>query len=81
MKLPRLSQQETKLLQEILANRRPDLAWLLHNEASQAMAQTDLEAMRETLVAELCETGLGPGDEPNERGLLIETLIGKLRPF
>jgi hypothetical protein len=39
------------------------------------LTQDEREMMREILAAELVESGLGQGDEPNDRGLLIETAI------
>lgn len=35
----------------------------------------------DALSREFCETGLGPDDEPNERGLLLESLIDFLNPI
>jgi hypothetical protein len=36
------------------------------------------ETMRDLLSDEFVETGLGPDDEPNQRGLLIEAAIAWL---
>jgi hypothetical protein len=79
--IPKLSQEEKQFLRGILEKRRPDLSEFLDDSAKEDLAPADAEAIREALVAELCETGLDEDDEPNQRGLLIESLIGRLRPF
>ncbi len=47
----------------------------LPEEGFNHLAEGDREALIDALLRELSETGLGSGDEPNQRGLEIETLI------
>lgn len=39
------------------------------------LAESDRQLLMDALLQELLETGLGPGDEPNERGFDIEEII------
>lgn len=65
---------DVQLLQEVLGKRRPDLAHLVHYPDIRLTAE-EREILRETIAAEFVETGLGPGDEPNSRGIQLERII------
>jgi hypothetical protein len=43
-----------------------------------ALTEGQREALREVLADELCSTGLKQNGEPNERGLKLDAIIGKL---
>lgn len=63
------------LTRGVLQARAPELLRFLELVGTRSLTQDEREAMREVLSDEFVETGLGPGDEPNERGLLIEEAI------
>lgn len=54
--------------------RAPERIGLIDKLGSR-LDQSTREAIRHILADELVETGLRPDDEPNDRGLLIETTI------
>ena len=47
----------------------------LPDEGVGHVAGSDRQLLMDALLQELLETGLGPGDEPNERGFDIEEII------
>ena len=67
--------QLCKLLEEIVRARAPDQLSLITRLGHASFSPEDREALRETLSEELVEEGLGPDDEPNSRGRLIEAAI------
>lgn len=67
-----------RLTREVLKARAPEHASLAELIGTRPLTQDEREAMRECLSDELADTGLGPDDEPNERGLLIEAAIAWL---
>lgn len=42
------------------------------------LAEEQREELRMILADELCSTGLRPDGEPNERGIKLDDIIGKL---
>lgn len=62
-----------ELLVEILAERRPSLIPLATGPSGPSGAEA--RQIQDVLSDELCATGLGADDVPNERGLSIEELI------
>ena len=63
------------LVESILIERCPGAAGLLAAFRNGPLIEKDREAAREILAEELVENGLGPDDEPNHRGHLIEAAI------
>ncbi len=64
-----------RLVREVMENRAPDQIGLIDKLGSRPLDQSTREALRETLADELVASGLGPNDEPTERGRLIEAAI------
>jgi hypothetical protein len=64
------------LLREVLLARSPELAALV--DASVELERDSVDAILESLTAELVASGLGVGDEPNERGSQLERLIDEV---
>ncbi len=67
-----------KLTRDVIHARAPEHASLVDQIGAQRLTLDDRDTMREILSDELVDTGLGPDDEPNERGLLIEAAIAWL---
>ena len=65
----------TALIQDILRVRAPDKLGLITRLPGQPLSEDEREAVREVLADELLEEGLGPDEEPNERGRLVESAI------
>ena len=64
-----------RLVETVLRIRAPErlsVASALHDGR---LSVEEREMLRELLADELVESGLGPGDEPNERGRVIEAAI------
>lgn len=76
-----LQADEASLLSEILGKRSPKLLARVETLGIVSLSPSELDAFRDILTDELCETGLRPDSEPNARGLMIEHLIDKLRRF
>jgi hypothetical protein len=71
----RIPQRLQSILREVMTERRPQL--LSHFAAG---GELSLDAqqrfdVQQSLGDELCETGLKPDDEPNDRGYALEELI------
>lgn len=64
------------LLLEIVQRRDPPAHFLLDRLGS--LSDHERETLRSLLADELVETGLGPDDEPNARGIELEDLIDRL---
>jgi hypothetical protein len=63
------------LIEEIVSSRAPEKARLISIAREAALTEEQRESLRGVLSDELADTGLGPDDEPNERGRLIEAAI------
>ena len=70
-----LTPQLKALLEEVVQKHRPDLLPLLPKAQSAALAADEQGAFLEAISSEFCATGRQADDEPNERGLLLETLL------
>ena len=68
------------LLREVLHRRAPELDIEQTDDQFQ-LSQEQRQQVCELLGQELCASGLRDNDEPNARGLLIERLIDKLKPW
>lgn len=73
-----LKLNEATLLKEIVLKRQASLMPILDSIGIIPLTDEQREDLRETIADELLETGLDKKDEPNERGLLLETLIDRL---
>ena len=69
---------EKNILKEVLSKRRPYTLPLLDSLGSASLTDEQREELRGAIAEELIEAGLGPGDEPNQDGLLLESLIDRL---
>lgn len=76
--IARVPEDLRQLLLEVIAARRPDLLSILVTEPPGELDDALRSELRIALGEELCETGLRVDDEPNERGLLLESLIDVL---
>ncbi len=68
-----------ELLTEVIKKHRPDMLNLVTSSQDIELTDTELDEIFDIVGNEFCETGLKINDEPNERGLLLEDLIGRLR--
>ena len=75
----RLSQEQEKLLAEVVSKRNPQLTSLVEEVNDIELTDSQRDELREAVADEFIETGLEENDEPNKRGLLLEDLIGRLR--
>lgn len=75
----RLSPKMTELLTEVISKRCPHLLGLLAVPQGTERTNSQLDELREVVADEFSETGLKEDDEPNQRGLLLEDIIGRLR--
>jgi hypothetical protein len=64
------------LLLEIVQRR--DLSALFLIDRLGSLSDDERETLRSVVADELVETGLGPDDEPNARGKVLEDLIDRL---
>jgi hypothetical protein len=70
-----------ELLREAIARQNADLLPLLEGLYEGSLSADELNELREAVAGEFLDSGLGPGDEPNERGLQLEDLIDELAPW
>ncbi len=62
-------------VQEVMLARSPEYASLISDVRRQALSAEQKENIRGILADELVDSGLGPDDEPNDRGRVIEAAI------
>jgi len=74
----RLTPQLIDLLEDAVRKQRPTLAPLLAKLKADALSEDERRALIDVISSEFCASGLGADDEPNERGLLLETLLDRL---
>jgi len=67
-----------RLTHDIVQARSSENLGLVKVVGKRPLTDDERETLREVLADELVETGLGPDDEPNERGRLIEAAIAWL---
>lgn len=68
--------REAKLLLiEIVSRRAPGALRKAHQVGAGALSDENREMLREIVVDELIESGLGADNEPNARGHLLEAII------
>ena len=66
-------------LTEIVKRRSPDLLNLSIFTPPKTLTEEERETIQEVLADEFCEFGLKENSEPNEYGIFLDDLIGKLR--
>lgn len=64
-----------EVLREVVARRAPTLVPLISDAVSGALLDGDIDALCDVLSDELLESGLDSSDEPNGRGLLLESIL------
>ena len=73
----KLNQKLKELLIEVVAKHRPEMQRLITSETFE-VSDSELDELFDIVGNEFMETGLEKNDEPNERGLRLEDLIGRL---
>jgi hypothetical protein len=73
-----LSDLDLRLLKEVIRQSNPILSGMADLVGKVALTEDQREDLREALADELCSTGLKSDGEPNERGLKLDAVIGKL---
>lgn len=71
----RIPERLQSILREVIAKRQPQLLSFLSAGGDLSLTAKQRFDMQQALGDELCDTGLRPDDEPNERGYAIEELI------
>jgi len=74
----KLNQELRELLIEVVKKHRPDMLGLVTSNTID-VSDSDVDVLFDIAGNEFLETGLEKNDAPNERGLLLEDLIGRLR--
>lgn len=69
----------TELLREVVIKRCPHLVSSLAALEDMEITDSEGDELWDAVADEFAETGLKEDDEPNERGLMLEDLIGRLR--
>lgn len=78
---PRLSAEESEVLSQVIWRRKPSLMSLVRSVGKEPLSRDQREELRGVLLDEFTETGLREDYEPNEWGLKIDDLIGRLMDF
>ncbi len=71
----RIPQCLQSLLREVLVKYRAEMLSRFSPTGELSLAPEQREPLRNSLASELCENGLMPNDEPNDRGYALEELI------
>jgi len=74
----RLSGQELLLLREAVTRNAPSLAPLVDHIGRRALSPEERRSLQLAVSAELTSSGLGVDSEPNDRGRILDQLIGRL---
>lgn len=77
----KLTDEDFQLLREAVLKYYPSLIGLVGLVGKEPLSEEQRETLREALAGELCSTGLRPDDEPNERGIKLDNIIGKLASY
>lgn len=70
--------EEIELLLEAVERNAPELIPLVKQLGAFPLSKEQRENIREAVADELVKTGLNKDSEPNERGLLLDDIIGLL---
>lgn len=73
-----LTNAENSLLREAIINRNESLIYLLDTLGIKPLTIEQRQDLRGAIADELVFAGLNEDDEPNERGMALESLIDKL---
>jgi hypothetical protein len=76
-----LTQFEIGLLRRLVSQRDPSLAAVVRSLGRTPLTDDQREALREVLLQEMLERGLGAGDEANAYGRQLDDIIGRLRHY
>jgi hypothetical protein len=76
-----LTDAESRLLKEVVKKRAPRQTALLSVVGQRALSTEEREALRASLSEEFVSDGLRENDEPNEYGVRLDNLIGRLMHF
>jgi hypothetical protein len=71
----RVSKKLVGILKEVVSKYHPEWLHRLATTTTPALSWDERDELRSSCASELCDTGLGNDDEPNERGYLLEELI------
>ena len=74
----KLSDTQRSLLLDILRRRAPQIVPDLTLDYSQQLTRDVVLEILDQVTTELCDFGFNPDSEPNEYGLVLETLTGAL---
>jgi hypothetical protein len=69
------------LLEEVVCNQQPSFTLRLDNVYQGTLTDDERRIILDALSKEFCATGLGPDDEPNARGIQLESLIDLINPI
>lgn len=76
MKIPsKRTLKDLPLLIEVISKQQPELIPLLDILGWRLLDNNERDSLREAVLDEFVETGLREDDEPNSRGLQLESLI------
>lgn len=77
-----LTSHEKELLNEIAKKRRPEVYDLVEGlDAGSKLKDLDRQKLQQLLLDEMYEHGLESGDEPNQLGKELDSIIGKLEYY
>jgi hypothetical protein len=74
----KISREDLELLREAVGRHKPSLMSVVDLVGKVALTDGQRENLRMALADDLCSTGLRPDSEPNEHGLKLDAIIGKL---
>jgi hypothetical protein len=74
----KLKPEMEELLREVLEKRRPDLLKLIPPYREIDLTDFELDEVIDAVTDEFTATGLKEDDEPNQRGIRLDDLIGAL---
>lgn len=74
----KLKPQMEELLTEVIEKRRPDLLKLMPPYREIDLTEDERDEIIDAVTDEFTSTGLKEDDEPNERGIRLDDLIGSL---
>jgi hypothetical protein len=73
-----INDDDLRLLSEVVWMNKPSLMSVARQVGVKILTEGEREELREVLADELCSKGLRADNEPNERGLRLDSIIGKL---
>jgi hypothetical protein len=67
--------EQKRQMRAVVSRRRPDLLGIVEALGVGPLTEPEREELRGVIADELADVGLGPNDEPNQRGHDLERLI------